>query len=115
MLMFSASHLANVGLAAYIEDLVAAKKRVLGALGRDIYFSAAPPMLLLGTGNRELISNITALVDWINKGVAEEVNFNISGRVALDAIMENGRGGGQHGATTRLRLPATIDGLDRKI
>ena len=115
VLMFSASHLANAGLAAYIEDLVAAKKRVLGALGKDIYFSAAPPMLLPGTGNRELISNITALVDWINKGVAEEVNFNISGRVALDAIMENGRGGGQHGATTRLRLPATIDGLDRKI
>ena len=38
VLMFSASHLSNAGLAAYIEDLVAAKKRVLGALGRDIYF-----------------------------------------------------------------------------
>ena len=55
VLIFSATHLANVGLAAYIEDLVATKKRILGGLGRDIHFSPAPPMLLYGTGNRDLI------------------------------------------------------------
>ena len=113
--MFSASHLANVGISAYIEDLAAAKKRITGGLGRDIYFSSAPPMLLSGTGNSELITNITALVDWVSNRVPEEVNFISSSRVALDVIIENGRGGSQTGPTTRMRLPVSLDGHDKKI
>ena len=114
VLLFSATHLANVGLAAYIEDLVEAKKRILGALGRDIYISSAPPMLLAGTGNKELISNIFALEEWVSYGVTEEINFYSSSRVALDTILENGRGGGQHCNTSRLRLPASLDSQEKK-
>ena len=43
VMIFTASHLANVGLASYIEDLVVAKRKLAAALGRGIYFAAAPP------------------------------------------------------------------------
>ena len=107
VLLFSVTHLANVGLAAYIEDLVEAKKRILGALGRDI--SSAPPMLLAGTGNKELISNIFALEEWVSYGVTEEIYFYNSSRVALDSILENRRGGGHW--TALQHLEAASPGL----
>ena len=43
IMIFSLSHIANVGVAAYIEDLVACRKRLVGALGSNIYVTAAPP------------------------------------------------------------------------
>ena len=43
ILLFSMSHIAQVGVAAYIEDLVAAKIRLRAVLGADIYVSTAPP------------------------------------------------------------------------
>ena len=109
VLLFSATHLANVGLAAYIEDLVEAKKRILGALRRDIYISSAPPMLLAGTENKELISNIFALEEWVSYGVTEEIYFYNSSRVALDSILENRRGGGHW--TALQHLEAASPGL----
>ena len=41
VMVFSAAHLALVGLTGYIEDLVAARRRLLTALGKNIYFTAA--------------------------------------------------------------------------
>ena len=115
VLIFSATHLANVGLAAYIEDLVATKKRILGGLGRDIHFAPAPPMLLNGTGNRDLICSTFCLTDWVEDGAPEELSFAESNRRALDSIIDNGKGGGQPFVSTRLRLHTSMDSHEKRI
>ena len=51
VMVFSAVHLALIGLTAYIEDLVCARKRLLANLGPNIYITAAPLLLLSGSSN----------------------------------------------------------------
>ena len=114
ILIFSASHLSNVGLAAYVEDLVAANRRILGALGGGVYFSAAPPMLMGGTGNGDLIVSISALTAWISTAVGEDTSFIVSSKVAMDTLLENGGGGGQYSSCTRVRLPTSLSSHDNK-
>ena len=43
ILIFMATHLANVGRASYIEDLVAANKCILGTLGSGCYCTSRLP------------------------------------------------------------------------
>ena len=50
-----------LGLQAYIEDMVLARRRLLSSLGLNIYFMAAPPLLLCGSSNNELLKNTFAL------------------------------------------------------
>ena len=114
IMMFSASHLANVGLAGYIEDLVSARRKLAAALGRGIYFAAAPPMLLGGTRNTDLISNISALTAWVNLAAEEDSRFSATSDIALQIMLENGSNGGQRYSCTRVRLPASLDNLDKK-
>ena len=112
VMLFSATHLSNVGLTAYIEDFVTARRRLLTALGPNIYFTAAPPLLLGGTENTELIKNIFALVGWSNSTMAEEVRLDASNDTALGVILENGSGGGQAASTSRVRLPKSCTSLE---
>ena len=65
IMIFSLSHIANVGVAACIEDLVACRKHLVGALARDIYVTAAPPLLLPGIALPAVIRDITSLHGWI--------------------------------------------------
>ena len=114
ILIFMATHLANVGRASYIEDLVAANKCILGTLGSGCYFSAAPPMLLGCTGNSDLIVSISALTAWINTSVGEDSTFSGSSKVTIDTILENGGSGGQYSSCTRVRLPLSLSSHDNK-
>ena len=58
ILLFSATHLAHVGIAGYIEDLVATRKRITAALGNNIYVSTAPPLLMCGMEWEETIRDV---------------------------------------------------------
>ena len=58
ILLFSATHLSHVGIAGYIEDMVAARKRISAALGGDIYVSTAPPLLMCGMEWEETIRDV---------------------------------------------------------
>ena len=114
IMIFSASHLANVGLTAYVEDLVAANRRISGVLGRSIYFTGAPPLLLGGTYNSDLIISISALTAWIGTAVGEESTLSSASKVAFETILENGGGGGQYNSCSRVRLPCAISSHDNK-
>ena len=114
VLLFSASHLAAVGLTAYVKDLVAARKRILNYCGRSIYVAAAPPLILGGSRDNGLISNILTLQGWINSSHAEEVIFPMAAKAALDVILENRAGSAQLASTARVRLPKSTDSLDVK-
>ena len=114
ILIFSASHLASVGLTAYIEDLVAANRRIFGVLGSGIYFTWAPPLLLSGTCNSDLIISISALTAWISTAVGEESTLSAASKAAIETILKNGGGGGQNNSCTRVRLPSAISRHDNK-
>ena len=108
ILLFSASHLANVGLAGYIEDLVAARRALQGALGPDILVSSAPPLLLCGLEREEAIRDVFDLQEWLITACEEEILFRSANDEALCAIMLNGRGGSQLEHRARIRLPARL-------
>ena len=105
VMVFSAAHLALVGLTGYIEDLVAARRRLLTALGKNIYFTAAPPLLLGGSRCSELVKNIFALVGWAGQTFPEEIRLEEASNTALNILLENGHGGAQPATATRVRLP----------
>ena len=95
ILLFSVTHIAQVGIAGYIEDLVSARKRLKEKLGDSIYVSAAPLLLLCGLDREESIRDIFDLQEWIGGAVPEELHFKSANYEALCAIMENGDGGAQ--------------------
>ena len=116
ILLFSVSHITHVGIAGYIEDMVAAKKRIQAKLGENINVSAAPPLLLCGLDREESIRDISELQGWMAAASQEELHFKAANEEALCAIMENGYGGSQPEYRQRVRLPADMSGrLAQKI
>ena len=109
VLIFSATHLAQVGLTAYVTDLVAAKRRLYSSVGKDVYFAAAPPLLITGTNNKELVNNIFALTGWTTSAMPEETRLSVASSIALEVILESGQGGFQEASNSRARLPARAD------
>ena len=97
---------------AYIEDIVHARRRVFSSLGPNIYFTAAPPLLLCGSSNSELLKNTFALTGWANSALTEEEKLDILSDIALGVILENSHGGTQLDGTSRVRLPTSISSLD---
>ena len=95
ILLFSVTHIAQVGIAGYIEDLVASKKRLTEKLGDSIYVSTAPPLLLCGLDREESIRDIFNLQEWIVGAVPDELLFKSANYEALCAVMVNGQGGAQ--------------------
>ena len=112
VMLFSATHLSRVGLTAYIEDLVTAKRRLTANLGEETYVTAAPPLLMGGTASCELVKNIFALTGWVTNTLPEELRMKKSSEVALSIILENGTGGSQPSSSSRVRLPASISKLE---
>ena len=114
ILIFSATHLAQVGLSAYIDDIVSARRKIQAALGEAIHVTAAPPLLLCGTENCELIKCIFGLQGWASSVLNEDICFNEAHNLALETILENGSGGAQLTSNTRVRLPGTFTGFEYK-
>jgi hypothetical protein len=61
VLIFSASHLLNVGLSQYTADLVEANRVVEEKVGRETIFQPLPTILLGGTDSAQLIRSIAEL------------------------------------------------------
>ena len=111
ILLFSVTHIAQVGIAGYIEDLVASKKRLTEKLGDSIYVSTAPPLLLCGLDREESIRDIFDLQEWIVGAVPDELLFKSANYEALCAVMVNGQGGAQPEYRSRVRLPTSLAGV----
>ena len=71
-------------------------------------------MLLGGTRKTDLIINISALTAWVDQAAEEDSHFTATSDIALEIILENGSNGGQRNSCTRVRLPASMDSLDKK-
>ena len=112
VMIFSAAHLARVGLKSYIKDIVTAKRRIAANISTDCYFTAAPPLLLCGTSNSELIKNVFALTGWVSNTLPDEIRLEHASDTVLDVIIENSHGGGQTFSTSRTRLPITLGGFE---
>ena len=82
ILIFSVTHIAQVGIADYIEDLIASKKRLTEKLGDNIYVSSAPPLLLCGLDREQSIRDIFDLQEWICGAVPDELLTSMAGAKA---------------------------------
>ena len=111
VMVFSAAHLALVGLTGYIEDLVAARRRLLTALGPNIYFKP-PPLSFWGFQVQRAGEEHFRPCGWAGHTLAEEIRLEEASSTALNIILENGHGGAQPVTTSRVRLPLYITSIE---
>ena len=71
VLLGSASHLADVGVAAYADELGAVAKRILSLFGGCVYFSPCPMLLLDGSNCSMLLRSIIEINAWFNVVMAD--------------------------------------------
>jgi hypothetical protein len=64
IMLFSASHLANVGVAEYAEQLIEASKRLKDKLGKETLVAPLPPVLLGGCNDPSLVRSLYELIVW---------------------------------------------------
>jgi hypothetical protein len=102
VLIGSITHPADVGLAAYIQDLLEAESTLRSKLGRDIRVVPLPPMLMSGV----LIREIFELHTWAESYYHKEIYLAESTNTALDLIRRSGEGSQTFMEPKRMRLPA---------
>ena len=108
VLLGSASHLADVGLTAYIEELCAVAQRIQSLQGGCIYFSPCPMLLLDGSNNSMLIRAIIELTAWSNVVFADSVSYCAGAmRDAASGLRKNSTGDCAT-SSCRLLLPAGL-------
>jgi hypothetical protein len=115
ILIFSASHLANVGLAAYCSDLLKARDKIWKQTGNKTVVGPLPPILLGGSNNAELIRNIFELVAWSNYFFKSDDNYlEDSHATACTILLDAKEGDLVVGDIRRYTLPADkTDGIQR--
>jgi hypothetical protein len=75
ILIFSAADLGNVGLTAYIEDLLEAERRLKQRFGREMRVGPLPPLLLAGCGDPQLTRSLYELEGWIKNYYGRDDDF----------------------------------------
>jgi hypothetical protein len=92
-LIFSASHLGNVGLTAYIDDLLEAERRLKQRFGRETRVGPLPPLLLAGCGDPQLTRSLFELEGWIKNYYGRDDDFmEDSHALAVRMMAKNGVG-----------------------
>ena len=108
VLLGSASHLADMGLTAYVKELCAVAQRIQSLQGGCIYFSPCPMLLLAGSNNNMLIRAIIKLTAWSNVVFADSVRYCTGAmREAASGLRKNSTGNCA-ASSCRLLLPAGI-------
>jgi hypothetical protein len=106
ILMFSFSHLRNVGLTAYIEDYLAAEKMLIEKLGKETRVAPLPPMLLTGSDDKNSLRLLAELMGWTAYYFYYEECFHEeSHKTAASIIRESGSGSWPDWEERRYRLP----------
>jgi hypothetical protein len=105
VLIGSISHLADVGLSAYIEDMIEAERRIKTSLSRDVKVGPLPPTTLTGLAVpsviRELFEYMTWALDYFPDVALEDTM-----QLAATIIRENGEGVQSYLEPRHLRLPS---------
>ena len=115
ILLTSATHLADVGLAGYSEDFVRASKVLMGSFQDKIVVRHAPPLLLNGTNDPLLVRAVCELGNWINSCVKKKEGFPDSSMHEIILQLKNsGTGGIQQPFRYKLRLPVSASTYEKK-
>ena len=108
VLMFSATHLAKQGAAAYAADLVTACRRIKAATGSHTVVGPLPPFLLTGTTDASLVRGMVEVAAWAANVATVEDNFMAdSHKTAVGSLLEGGRGE-QAEYSLKLRMPVNL-------
>ena len=114
VLLGSASHPADVGLTAYVEELCAVAHRIQSLQGGSIYFSPCPMLLLAGRNNSMLIRAIIELTEWSNVVFTDSVSYCAGAmRDATNGLRKNSTGDCA-ASSCRLLLPAGLGSVSFK-
>jgi hypothetical protein len=105
VLLFSASHLAAVGTAAYCSDLVEATEMVKRRLGPETVGAALPPIFLNGCGDGPTIRSAVEVGMWAARFFNERTALKNTMKTATDIMAESGADGFLPATSRRLRLP----------
>jgi hypothetical protein len=104
VLIGSISHLADVGLSAYIEDLIEAERRIKTSLSRDVKVGPLPPTTLTGVAVPSVVRELFELMTWAVDYYPADVALEDTMKLAATIIRENGEGIQSYLEPRRLRL-----------
>ena len=100
ILFGSASHLANVGLAYYTEELVLVNKNLREMFSGEVVLLPCPFMLMEGSSNASLLRSIFELASWLKQVWGGDTYYlKASMDVVLTKLLENS-------TSTLLQLPS---------
>jgi hypothetical protein len=107
VLLHSPTHLANVGLTAYVADLLRATKMIQDRLGKETRVAPAPPLLLAGCGDSSTIRELYEFTAWAADYYREtDCYLEASFALAKYQLTETGEGEQTDLAMRRFRLPS---------
>jgi hypothetical protein len=105
ILIFSGSHLAHVGTAAYAADILEVEKLLHEKLSREAVVMPLPPIFLAGLRGESAVRAVYEILVWAKDFLNEEKYLEESFKVASNIITESGVGRQESAAGYRLRLP----------
>jgi hypothetical protein len=105
LLLFSASHLADVGTAAYAEDYLEAEKKIKSKFGNLTRVGPLPPLLLDGTNSKQMIRSIFEIENWFTIYYHGDLVFLEDSHVAAQEMLIRLGEGKQSLEPWRIRLP----------
>ena len=108
ILLGSASHLSNVGISAYAEELVAVCRKLFSLHNGEIYILPCPFIMCWGSDDPEFVRATTELVSWLGNILSKEVFYTpmameLSARVILKSELPVASA-----PTRRLLLPVSL-------
>ena len=108
ILLGSASHLSNVGISAYAEELVAVCRKLFSLHNGEIYILPCPFIMCWGSDDPEFVRATTELVSWLGNILSKEVFYTpmameLSARVILESELPPASA-----PTRRLLLPVSL-------
>jgi hypothetical protein len=106
ILIGSISHLADVGLSAYIGDLIEAEKRIQSSFSRDVKVGLLPPTTLTGLAVPSVVRELFELMTWAADYYPADVALEDSMKLAATILRQNGEGVQSYLEPRRLRLPS---------
>jgi hypothetical protein len=107
VLIGSLSHLANVGLSAYVYDLLDSVSTITSKLGREVRVSPLPPMMMSGIDSGQVIREVFELATWAEAYFPNDVFLSETTAAALEEIKKSGEGSQSYMEPKRVRLPAS--------
>jgi hypothetical protein len=105
ILIFSATHLLNLGLTQYTADLIAVINKIQSRYGKETNVQPLPPVLLPGTTVEPLIRSLLELMMWSDEYFAGDTYLETTSLMTRCIILELGEGEQQIPTIQRYALP----------